>query len=242
MRSSTLYLLPTTLLSSVAHTLQLPNLQPFLSALQDYSLFSQSNNDTADHDLLKRQYSNTCPDDFNSCASLGAPNLCCMSNAICSADQANNVACCPTGAVCTGAITGVITSGTIGTDGAIVGGGGAATATSAPTTSFEYASSTTTNGLVPASTEATVGTDGSTASGSGFIVVGESSTVATPGAGARRAEVVSLKRPLVHNVTMLTLVTARCCSSDYSSCGVIATMMQAGTLHARLSIDTRRRK
>lgn len=201
MRAST-FLLPASLLTfTTTSALQLPNFEPFLAALQPYIPEHLQSNDTAEHDFLKekRQYSNTCPEDFNSCANLGAPSLCCMTDSICSADQAGHVACCPSGAACTGTIGGVITGGTIGSNGAVVGGAGAATATSnngmlagsaATTTSFQYPSSTSSNnGLVAATTQATLAT-GDGASGNGFIVAG-SSTVATPGAGIRRAEVVS---------------------------------------------------
>ncbi|KAK4634395.1 hypothetical protein CLAFUW4_00678 [Fulvia fulva] len=185
------HLLPTGLLISVAAALQLPDLQPFLSALpnllQDW-IPQALQNDTA-HELLKRQYSNTCPTGFASCANLGAPQLCCMSSAVCSADYAGHVACCPSGAACTGTITGIVSSGTMNGDGVIVGGGAAATGTSnggglvggpsATTTSFQFASSTQSNngGLVEATT-----------TGNGFIVAG-SSTVATPGAGVRTADI-----------------------------------------------------
>ncbi|EAS31578.3 uncharacterized protein CIMG_07057 [Coccidioides immitis RS] len=53
--------------------------------------------------LLKRQ--NGCPAGFNSCAFLDAPGACCQRDTICSRDDANNIACCPTGAACTGILT-----------------------------------------------------------------------------------------------------------------------------------------
>ncbi|EME49724.1 hypothetical protein DOTSEDRAFT_58910 [Dothistroma septosporum NZE10] len=200
MRCFAFHFLPTGLLISVAVTLQLPDLQPFLSALpnlvQDY-IPQALQNDTA-HELLKRQTSNACPTDFRSCANLGAPQLCCMSNAVCSADYAGHVACCPSGAACTGTITGIVSSGTMNGNGVVVGGGAAATGTSnagsvggssATTTSFEFASSTqSNNGLVAASTQGTVATNNGATTGNGFIVAG-SSTVATPGAGVRTADI-----------------------------------------------------
>lgn len=207
MRCSAFHLLPASLLFSVATSIQLPDLQPFLSALpnilQDY-IPQNLQNGTA-HDLLKRQYSNTCPDGFDSCANLGAAQLCCMSGSVCSADFAGAVACCPSGAACTGTISGIITSGTIdASNGGVVGGGGAATGTSdnggaiatasATTTSFSFynsAATTSNNGLVMATTQATVATGDGGTTGNGFIVDG-SSTVATPGAGVRRAEIVSI--------------------------------------------------
>ena len=207
MRCSALHLLPTGLLVSVAAAI---DLQPFLSALpnlwHDY-LPHALHNDSA-HELLKRQNANACPTGFASCAHLGAPQLCCMSSAICSADFAGNVACCPSGAACTGTITGIVASGTIDSNGVMVGGGGggaAATGTSnaglaggssATTTSFEFASSTpSNNGLVAATTQGTVATNNGGTTGNGFIIAG-SSTVATPGAGVRRADIVSGSRLL----------------------------------------------
>lgn len=55
--------------------------------------------------LLKRE--NGCPAGYNSCAFLKAPGACCQRDTICSRDDANNIACCPTGADCTGRITGM---------------------------------------------------------------------------------------------------------------------------------------
>ncbi|KAF1996246.1 hypothetical protein P154DRAFT_498811 [Amniculicola lignicola CBS 123094] len=55
-------------------------------------------------ELVKRQ---GCAVGYNACSNLGAPGLCCRSNAICSADAAGHVACCPQGAACTGTIAGV---------------------------------------------------------------------------------------------------------------------------------------
>lgn len=204
MRCSAFHLLPASLLVSLAATF---DFQPFLSALpnilQDY-IPQNVQNGTA-HDLLKRQYSNTCPNGFDSCANLGAAQLCCMSGAVCSADYAGAVACCPSGAACTGTISGIITEGTVdASNGAVVGGGGVVTGTSnngaiatasATTTSFSYyngvTTSTSNNGLVMATTDATIATADSGTTGNGFIVDG-SSTVATPAAGVRRAEIVSI--------------------------------------------------
>lgn len=197
MRLQRLYLLPVTLTTA----LQLPNLQDiqsFVSAfsisLEDYIPPSFLSNDTSpsEHELLRRQFSNTCPTDFHPCNKLGAPGLCCASAAVCSPDANGNVACCPTGAVCTGAITGVITGGTVNSDGSFIGGGRTGTGTS----SFVYAGSTTTQGLVPASVPSTVssqqlGSGTATRTGGGFIIDG-TSTVASPGAGLRRVDVVSI--------------------------------------------------
>jgi hypothetical protein len=61
-------------------------------------------------ELLRRQ-NNACATSYFNCAGLGAPGLCCPRTAVCSADQAGQVACCPQGAACTGAI-GAIATGT----------------------------------------------------------------------------------------------------------------------------------
>ncbi|KGY15893.1 hypothetical protein PABG_11139 [Paracoccidioides brasiliensis Pb03] len=53
--------------------------------------------------LERRQ--NQCPAGFNSCALLGAAGACCQSNAVCSRDDANHIACCPSGSMCTGKLT-----------------------------------------------------------------------------------------------------------------------------------------
>lgn len=184
-----LHLLPACLVASIATALQLPDFQPFLQALPDVlqDLVPQSLQNGTAHELLKRQ-SNGCPDSFRSCANLGAPSLCCMSNAVCSADFAGHVACCPSGAACTGTIGGIITGGTLNSNGApatSTAPGGFATTSAATTTSFEVFTSSVSNGLVIA-----------TATGNGQnngFVIAESSIVATPGsAGTRNAEIVSL--------------------------------------------------
>ncbi|KAK2742695.1 hypothetical protein FQN57_005150 [Myotisia sp. PD_48] len=53
---------------------------------------------------------NNCPNGFNSCAILGEAEACCQPNAVCSRDASNHIACCPSGAVCTGTLTGTATS------------------------------------------------------------------------------------------------------------------------------------
>ncbi|KKZ61232.1 hypothetical protein EMCG_04150 [[Emmonsia] crescens] len=53
--------------------------------------------------LAKRQ--SNCQAGFNSCALLGAAEACCQPNAVCSRDDANNIACCPSGAACTGRLS-----------------------------------------------------------------------------------------------------------------------------------------
>ena len=202
MRTSTI---TTAIFISSSTALRLPQFD-FLSALpialQDYIPTSISNQ-TA-HEVLRRQNSNACPENFNSCSNLGAPGLCCAPNAVCSADFAGYVACCPSGAACSGTIGGgPITTGTVDSDGAIVGGAGATTGTddgltgttATATTDFDAASSTSGGGLVAASTDdsnnaSTDDGNNLVTSSNGFIVAA-STTVATPGAGVRRAEIVS---------------------------------------------------
>lgn len=182
--------LSTTLIASLATAIQLPDLQPFLAALPNVlqDLIPQSLQNETAHQLLKRQ-SSGCPNNFRSCANLGAPSLCCLSNAVCSADSAGHVACCPSGAACTGTIAGVITAGTLNSNGALVTGtssNGLATTSATTTTSFQMYTSSASNGLILATST------GDAATNSGFVIAG-SSTVATPGSGGmRRVEIVSL--------------------------------------------------
>jgi len=216
MRHAQLFAVPAAVLLTLqlATAFQLPNLEPFLAAipisLSDYIPASLSNQ-TAQHEqqqqlLLRRQFSNTCPTNFNSCANIGGSGLCCAPNAVCSADAAGHVACCPSGAACSGTISGVITAGTVNSNGAIVGGGGAA-ATTGPgsssglvrattTTGFQTASPTSGNGLIVASTQSTTGAaaggGGSTAPASGTnFILASGTPVATPGAGVRGLQIVS---------------------------------------------------
>jgi hypothetical protein len=212
MKLSTTFIIP--LLTTTATALQIPapiDFQPFFAALpaslHEYIPASLLNTTIQEHDLLRRQNSDSCPDGTDSCINLGAPGLCCASNAVCSADYGGYVACCPSGAACSGRVSGVITAGTI-SDGQVVGGAAATTGgsdvgsgglvTANPTTTtgaFETASQTTASsnngGLVVATTtqQSTVG--GADSAGSGFVVDG-TSTVATPGFGRKNAQVVSV--------------------------------------------------
>lgn len=238
--------LSTALLTTTATAFQLPDFAPFLSALpvslQDY-IPEVLTNETR-HDLLRRQTtsSSTCPTSFNSCENLGAPSLCCAANAVCSADYAGNVACCPSGAACSGTIGGVITAGTVNSDGVLVGGAsangssGLAAATSASTTAAY--GSTSDNGLVVASSTAssTEATDSTSATGSDFIIAG-TSTVALPAAGVRAAQVVGLSLWLdIDGLCMLTMMLATCCASDHTTVGVPACMTD-GALLILYSVD-----
>ncbi|KAF2154781.1 hypothetical protein K461DRAFT_266152 [Myriangium duriaei CBS 260.36] len=161
---------------------------PFLNALdgnQDAMSLIESNLTHAEGeqelDLLKRQNSvGGCPSQYSSCQNLGAPQLCCANNAVCSADSAGYVACCPRGAACTGTITGVITSGTIPPGGTSVSTSNGLTTTATTTTAQQGTS--TSNGMVIASSTAT------TTSNGGFIISG-TSTVASPASAPRRMDV-----------------------------------------------------
>lgn len=65
---------------------------------------------TLDHALLhirQNNANNPCPASGTACANLGAPALCCPSQAFCAFDQAGNVACCPSRAACTGTISSI---------------------------------------------------------------------------------------------------------------------------------------
>ncbi|KAI7091288.1 hypothetical protein KC356_g713 [Hortaea werneckii] len=202
-------------LATSTHALRLPtiDLQPFLSALpisiHDY-IPSTLSNQTAQHELLRRQ-SDNCPNDFRNCANLGAPGVCCASNAVCSADFAGNVACCPSGAACSGRISSIVTEGTVNSNGVLVGAGGAAAttgtddsdglaaSTATTTADFQTPTSTTGGGLVAASTDdsnTAVTDDGSQGSTTNFVANG-GTTVATPAAGVRRADIPLPARALI---------------------------------------------
>src|ERR1700753_3057513 len=88
----------------------------------DYSPFSDPLFGLSEDALLvKRQ---GCEAGLNSCSGLGANNVCCPEDTTCTLDQAGHVACCSTGAVCSGTIAGLAT-GTITTSstGIVLGGG-----------------------------------------------------------------------------------------------------------------------
>jgi hypothetical protein len=86
-------------------------------------------NSTAADLFIKRQ-GDSCAKDYYACNNLNAPGLCCPRTAICSADRASNVGCCPQGIACTGTL-GQATATPTGTG----------TGTGAP-----FASATTTGG------------------------------------------------------------------------------------------------
>ncbi|EAU36397.1 predicted protein [Aspergillus terreus NIH2624] len=59
--------------------------------------------------ILKRA-DNNCLAGYNPCSNLGHSEVCCASDTKCSRDAADNIACCPTGASCTGSLSGDSTS------------------------------------------------------------------------------------------------------------------------------------
>ena len=61
-------------------------------------------------DRFKRQTTDPCGPNLQSCSFLsrpGAGSACCATNAVCTLDNAGNVACCPEGAFCTGTLSSV---------------------------------------------------------------------------------------------------------------------------------------
>ena len=230
------------LLPTATYAIQIPNFQSFVAAfsisLDDYlpPTFSNNASEAEEHELLKRQYSNTCPEDFNDCANLGVPGLCCASAAICSPDAAGNVACCPTGAVCRGTVTGVITAGTVNGVGSVMHDGPTVVGGVVTTSSFVYAGSTTTtpSALVPANVPSTTISQSpggyypsTTTNGGPFVAVG-SSTVASPALAARGVEIVRILLLKFLESVRLTVNTASSCQINNSSLGVFADLKQLG--------------
>lgn len=189
--------------SDLTTALQVPQLQPFISALPqllaDYlpeSFTANTTTTSADDDdelppheslLLRRQSNNGCPSSFNSCSSKGAANVCCVQGSVCSADARGNIACCPSGAVCTGVVSSTITAGTVDGSGVVVvptGTGGTGLLSSG------QATTTTGFGQGTQPTTTTTAQQGGQSSNSGFIVAG-TNTVATPARAARAVEIVS---------------------------------------------------
>ncbi|KAF2221123.1 hypothetical protein BDZ85DRAFT_284015 [Elsinoe ampelina] len=172
-------------------SLFLPFLDPLTTDQIPLPALSNVTDDSPDSpfDLSKRQTLSTgCPANYGSCANLGASGLCCANNAICTADNAGYVACCPIGAACTGTITGIVTGGTIPPGGTstrpTTTTNAVLTGTTSVTTTGLFSSATTpNNGLVVAGGGATASLGATTTNG-GFIISG-GTTVASP-AGAER--------------------------------------------------------
>lgn len=159
---------------------------PFLSVLE----WSQTDSNETFHELPKRALDPTsCPTNYKNCAAIGAPGLCCANSAICAPDQAGHVACCPSGAVCTGAISSIITSGVIASGGSVASTTAAASQPLTASASSSRTTATSGGGLIVASGLSTTGsspaTTGSATTGGGFIIVG-TSTAATLGSNAER--------------------------------------------------------
>lgn len=54
--------------------------------------------------ILNKRVANDCPSGYNPCSTLDNPKICCRSGSRCARDAADNIACCPTGASCTGSL------------------------------------------------------------------------------------------------------------------------------------------
>ncbi|KAL3480607.1 hypothetical protein BJX99DRAFT_219872 [Aspergillus californicus] len=59
--------------------------------------------------LLKRD--GNCPTGYSACDNLDNSDICCRTDSICTSDEANHIACCPSGVSCTGSLTGSSTGG-----------------------------------------------------------------------------------------------------------------------------------
>lgn len=145
---------------------------PFSPALDSWD-GQISSNDTS-FELLKRA-SNACPTSYSACTNEGASALCCADSQICTADYNGNVACCPSGAKCTGTITGVVTGSAVS---------GTTTTSNVLASTTQSTTTTSGAGLIYASTATSTTTTG------GFIVAA-STTVATIVSGGTRNQAVS---------------------------------------------------
>ena len=121
-----LYLLATLATSTTAIEIPFLNAISLPITLEDYFGPGAGINETANEQrqrhLHKRQ--DGCPNSFHACSNLGAAGLCCADAAVCQADDAGNVACCPSSSSCTGQVNGVIKSGTVNSEGSVIAGGG----------------------------------------------------------------------------------------------------------------------
>ncbi|GAB7338813.1 hypothetical protein MBLNU457_5511t2 [Dothideomycetes sp. NU457] len=162
----------------------IPLLDPLLSTLPTNTFPSEQSPTT--QDLLKRQATATsCPQSYSNCAGLGAPGLCCVNTAVCSADYAGHVACCNKGAACTGTIASVITAGTIGgtsnTGLGTTGFGGAVLGGAATTTGGSTTQTGGGGGLVVASSTA----GATTTTNAGFYIQGGTPATTLGSVGGR---------------------------------------------------------
>jgi hypothetical protein len=182
------------LLLHVTTTTQASLFSPLLSVL-DWS----ASNETSIHRELrfKRAEINptSCPTGYKNCANIGAPGLCCANSAVCSPDQAGHVACCPSGAACTGSISSIITGGVVAAGGSAVSTTTTAAASQPLTASGSSSPSTATsgNGLIVASghgspTTTAAATDSTEG---GFVLVGTSTAATLGSSGMRNVQTVS---------------------------------------------------
>ena len=72
---------------------------PVLDQFSSFSLFGR--------DGLPLKSRQSCPEQYHACTNLDASGLCCISGTQCQWDRSGQVACCPTGAICTGTVTGI---------------------------------------------------------------------------------------------------------------------------------------
>ncbi|OKL60219.1 hypothetical protein UA08_04621 [Talaromyces atroroseus] len=89
-----------------------------------------------DLQILKRD--GNCPANYNSCSNEGESGICCESGTTCTVDAANHIACCPTGAKCTGTLGATST-----TSGFVFPEGTTTTSSSSSTSSTSSAASIT---------------------------------------------------------------------------------------------------
>ncbi|CRG84894.1 hypothetical protein PISL3812_02070 [Talaromyces islandicus] len=104
--------------------------------------------------ILKRD--DNCPASYSGCSDQGDANVCCRSGTTCTVDAAHNIACCPTGAVCTGTLGATAT-------GDNNGGGGHGTTT---TSGFMFPQSTTAGATTTSASPASI--TGSTIPGAAY--------------------------------------------------------------------------
>ena len=97
---------------------------PFASACPFSAPLIQQDPSDSLLELFRRQ--NACQAGYNACTNLGVATACCSTTAICTPDAANMVACCPSGASCTGTL-GVSGSAATTTGPLLLGGSGATT-------------------------------------------------------------------------------------------------------------------
>lgn len=54
--------------------------------------------------ILNKRVASDCPSGYNPCSTLDNPKVCCRDGSRCARDEADNIACCPSGASCTGSL------------------------------------------------------------------------------------------------------------------------------------------